>query len=97
MKKPTNTEALAGPQNLNNTTLSAQRARLLVALQIDSVTTYEAREHLNIMQPAARIIELRDQGHKILTLRERLPDSEGRLHPNSARYVLVELAREAAE
>lgn len=48
--------------NLKDTRLSAQRRRLLKQLQEKgSVTTLEARRHLDIMSPAARIFELRHQ------------------------------------
>ena len=83
--------------HLHNTSIYAQQARLLCALIDGSVTTYQAREQLNICAPAARIIELREQGHDILTSFETLPDGAGRLHPRSARYVLLALAPEVIQ
>ena len=44
---------------------SAQRKRLLKALQSNPINTIEAREYLGIMHPAGRIKELRDLGFNI--------------------------------
>jgi hypothetical protein len=83
--------------SITNISIPAQRNRLLEALINGTVTTYEAREMLNIVQPAARIIELREQGHDIVTSLETLPDAAGRLHPRSARYILIALAQEVMQ
>lgn len=66
---------------------AAQRKRLLEALRSRSLTTLEARRELDVMHPAARIMELRKQGYDIDTL--RVPDltAEGHTH-NVARYLL---------
>jgi len=82
--------------SLLDTSTSAQRVRLLDALIANSVTTYQAREKLNIAAPAPRVKELREQGHDILTVFQTLPDGAGRLHPRSARYVLLSLAQEVS-
>ena len=68
---------------------AAQRARLLEALRTTSLTTLEARRLLDVLHPAARIMELRRQGYDIQTV--RVPDltAEGRAH-NVARYILRE-------
>jgi len=67
--------------------LDAQRKRLLDVLRTRSITTLEARRELDVLHPAARILELRKQGHDIQTL--RVPDltDEGKAHI-VARYVL---------
>ncbi len=45
--------------------ITAQRKRLLTALQCSPISTIEAREYLGIMHPAGRVKELRDLGFKI--------------------------------
>jgi len=93
MKKATPPQSSPSHTDLNNTTSSAQRARLLVWLvENGSVNTMFARDRLNILMPAPRIKELRDQGHKIRTDRIVINDRDGRRHNKVARYVLLELA-----
>jgi len=65
----------------------AQSMRLYHALQFAPVDTIEARKWLDIMMPAARIFELREQGKLIDTLRVIRPTDEGELH-SVAQYVL---------
>ncbi|KZY61353.1 MULTISPECIES: helix-turn-helix domain-containing protein [unclassified Oleiphilus] len=76
-------------QQLNST--SAQRTRLLNALKERSnegVTTIYAREQLDIMSPAPRIMELREMDWDIRTVWTTEENSRGYKHRN-ARYVLV--------
>lgn len=75
--------------SLNDTTASAQRARLLAALKHKAIDTITIRRHLSILMPAARIKELRDQGHRIVTARVGRYDDQGRPHRNVALYTLV--------
>lgn len=76
----------------NDTSLNAQRKRLLEALRLASnlgVTTLEARCNLNILAPAARVHELRWQyGYNIQSHWVSQTDEQGRTH-KVARYVLV--------
>lgn len=44
-----------------------QQLALLAALLQGSVTTLQARNELFIMSPAARVMELKEQGHNIIT------------------------------
>lgn len=44
-----------------------QRQRLLERLRSAPVSTYQARIELDIFHPAARVQELRERGHKIVT------------------------------
>jgi len=67
---------------------AAQRARLLDALNVSPVTTLEARRNLDVLAPAARIFELRKQGHAIIATRVRQKTENGVLH-NVAMYSLV--------
>jgi hypothetical protein len=73
-----------GNYNTNNV---AQCDRLLEWLRCDSLTTLQAREHLDIMHPAARIMELRRQKHNILTY--WTTDDNGKGKHRVARYVLL--------
>jgi hypothetical protein len=47
-------------------TAAAQRRRILEYLQLDTLTTLQARS-MGIMHPGARVMELRKQGHEIIT------------------------------
>lgn len=80
------------PIDLLNTTAESQRRRLLEALKAGPVTTIAARAELNIMMPAARVNELKAQGHEIYTMRITIDDDCGRPHRQIAKYVLVKLA-----
>lgn len=99
MKKASNEKrASLKVKNLNNTSGAAQRSRLLNALierGSEGVTTLYSREQLNIMHPAGRINELRDEGHEIVTHWDDSIDSEGFPH-RVARYVLLALFKEVA-
>lgn len=57
-----------------------QRRRLLEALRRFSVSTFEARRHLDVMHPAGRVQELRDDGNEIDTLRLSEPSEFGKPH-----------------
>ena len=67
---------------------SAQRAKLLERLKLMPVDTITARRELDILMPAARICELRDEGMRIDTVRVIRPTDEGKLH-SVALYVLL--------
>lgn len=66
---------------------AAQRQRLLAALRRQSISTLQARRHLTVMHPAARVMELRKSGLDIATVWCREADENGVLH-RIARYVL---------
>lgn len=71
---------------------ASQRQRLLAGLieaGADGITTVQARRDLNVMQPAPRIKELREQGYIIATIRQTVLDDYGRKHPAVGRYVLM--------
>ncbi|PLK47039.1 helix-turn-helix domain-containing protein [Uliginosibacterium sp. TH139] len=71
-----------------DTSNAAQRARLLDRLRTGPVSTFEARKNLEIMHPAGRIKELKDQGHKIEKLWVQEETETGVLH-RIALYVLT--------
>lgn len=74
--------------HVENTSGTAQRARLLERLQSAPIDTFTAIRELNIVRPGARINELRGLGHKILTHRLTLTDDQGRTHQGMALYYL---------
>ncbi|WP_338502919.1 helix-turn-helix domain-containing protein [Pseudomonas poae] len=74
--------------HVENTSGTAQRARLLERLQAGPIDTFTAIRELNIVRPGARINELRSLGHKILTHRLTLTDDQGRSHQGMALYYL---------
>jgi len=75
--------------DVGDLTTTAQRARILDYLQNHrALTTLEARHHLNVMHPAARVMELRKRGYNIITNRRKDADSQGRLH-SVGEYVLM--------
>lgn len=57
-----------------------QGMRLLGALRNFPVSTFEARRYLDVMHPAGRVQELRDDGNEIDTLRLSEPSDVGRPH-----------------
>lgn len=69
-------------------TAKEQRARVLAWLRNASLSTLEARSELDVMHPAARVMELRKDGYRIdkVTVQEATPC--GQVH-RVARYVLV--------
>ena len=87
-KKMADQQASHEISHLDNTSGTAQRARLLARLQAGPIDTFTAIRELNIVRPGARINELRGLGHKILTHRLTLTDDQGRTHRGMALYYL---------
>jgi hypothetical protein len=74
--------------NLHPNTVEAQRCRILARLRQGPLSTLEARADLDVLHPAARVMELRGEGHCIKTLRTHEHSACGQLH-TVARYVLM--------
>lgn len=73
---------------VNDVSSITQRKQILDYLQrYGSATTLEIRNELHILSPAPRILELRTQGHKIITHRDDEVTPDGKNH-RIARYVL---------
>lgn len=77
----------------NDTTAPQSTAKQRLAIlsylqQGNRLTTLTAREELGIMHPAARVMELRKAGYKIVTHIRTGPDITGTKH-SVAEYVLV--------
>ncbi len=74
-----------------------QRSRILAELTKAGAcgcTTIQLREIIDVLHPAGRILELRDEGHIILTRWVVSENAQGRKHRN-ARYVLMQQYKEA--
>jgi hypothetical protein len=74
---------------LVDTRTEAQQARLLARLRHEAADTIMLRREENILAPASRVLELRQQGHKIVTRRVVRHDEQGRRHRNVALYMLL--------
>ena len=78
--------------NLTNNSTNSQKVRLLAALIEKSMNRYEIEDQLNIGSPAARIYDLKQDGHQIISIYERAKNHAGYYHDQIARYVLIKLA-----
>lgn len=87
-KKMADQQASHENTHVENTSGTAQRARLLERLHAGPIDTFTAIRELNIVRPGARINELRGLGHKIMTERLTLTDDQGRVHRGMALYYL---------
>ncbi|MDQ7975912.1 helix-turn-helix domain-containing protein [Paraburkholderia sp. SARCC-3016] len=76
----------------NGNDADAQRRRILEFLrQHRSLSTIDARHQIDVLHPAARVMELRRIGHEIMTVWAHEYTPEGRKH-RVARYHLVQEA-----
>lgn len=80
--------ALRNTLNPHNTSSSNQRAITLSAITNAPKSTIELRHDFGIMHPAARIQELREMGHEIVTIRVTDVTPDGIKHKAVAKYVL---------
>jgi hypothetical protein len=74
---------------------AAQRSRLLDGLRLRPLTTLQARRELDVLHPAARVMELRRDGYPIDTTWAYDVTSEGYRH-RVARYSLTGERRQYA-
>ena len=73
---------------LSDVSSATQRTQILTYLKTyGSATTLDIRNNLHILSPAPRILELRERGEPIITVRENQPTPDGKEH-YVARYVL---------
>ena len=79
----------------HNTSVSNQRAIILEALTESPKTTVELRHNYGIMQPAPRVLELKQRGHNITSLRVNCYTPDGIKHHSVAKYVLVSKVQHA--
>ncbi len=87
--EPHTQTALAESLSPNNTSVSNQRAIILNALLNGPKTTIELRHQYGIMQPAPRVLELKRQGHQIISQRVTRYTPDGVKHKAVARYTLT--------
>lgn len=66
---------------------AAQRNRILDYLRKRPLDTLKARKELDVMHPAARVMELRNRGVGIITIKIDKPSDCGKIH-RVACYVL---------
>ncbi|MPW19736.1 hypothetical protein GCT13_23265 [Paraburkholderia sp. CNPSo 3157] len=75
--------------NWPDNTAEHQRARLLDAMRLCAgITTLEATRYLDVIDPRARVVELRKEGYRIITSWVSQPSECGRLH-NVGLYTLA--------
>ena len=83
-EKATSSEKKAALKAIRNefkgTASQSQAARLLEALSRYSITTFEAMRYLDVYHCPARILELRKQGHNIMTHWQTVVTEAGEHH-----------------
>ena len=55
-----------------------------------NITTTQARQHLDVMSPAARILQLKKAGYLIIKISDNWTSEHGIHHKGVARYVLTQ-------
>ncbi len=76
--------------HISENSISAQRRCLLDWMRNSGpIDTLTARRDLNILMPASRIKELKNQGYAFHTRRLTINDEHGRSHSNIALYTLI--------
>lgn len=85
---PQHTKTTQNSQDIGDHSASVQRARILAYLRSGkTLTTLEARAILDVLHPAARVLELRRLGFQIQTIRTNDLSQAGKIH-RVARYIL---------
>jgi hypothetical protein len=80
------------PLDLNNSSTSNQHTIILDALSAGNKTSIWLKENRGIMQPSARMDELRKKGNIITSGRVTAYTSDGTMHKGVAEYTLVKRA-----
>lgn len=88
-KKKADQQASQNNSHVNDTSRSAQNARLVQRVRQGPVDTFTIMRELNICRPGARICDLRNAGYIIHTQLITLEDEWGRKHPKIALYTLL--------
>lgn len=79
------------PTKFTDNSAHNQRLKLLDWLfERGNISTSEARENLDIMSPAPRIMELKRAGYSIVTVTDNWTSPHGINHKGVARYVLTQ-------
>ncbi|NOS75545.1 MAG: hypothetical protein HOP36_13655 [Methyloglobulus sp.] len=74
-------------KKLLSTTPAHQRQRILAWLLTAPLTTYQARQELDVFHPSARVQELKQAGHNIITHWATVDTGKG--EHRIAQYVLL--------
>ena len=78
-------------RNFKDNSVSNQCLKILDWLfEKGSITTTQARQHLDVMSPAARILQLKKAGYLIVTVDDNWTSEHGINHKGVARYVLTQ-------
>jgi glucose-6-phosphate-specific signal transduction histidine kinase len=78
-------------QRVNSNSAEAQRDRILSFLRRGhGMSTIDARHLLDVLHPAARVMELRDFGFEIQTVWKRQETPEGGSHRVALYYLMSE-------
>ncbi len=86
--KQLNSSGYTGQDEVHiSNSVADQRNRILTRLGQGPLTTLEARQQLDILHPAARVMELRNRGHNIETMWCEDVTQNGKIH-RVARYLL---------
>ena len=87
----TNPEIKTSKRNFKDNSATNQSLKILDWLfEKGNITTTQAREHLDVMSPAARILQLKKDGYQIVTLNDTWTSNHGINHKGVARYVLTQ-------
>lgn len=99
-KKTTSPEKEAALKTLRDqfkgTDADTQKHRTLIALRQFPLTTFDLSRGLDVYYPPARIKELRDDGHKILTLWRSVITEAGIKHRVGLYVLTAEAGQEQA-
>ena len=88
MKKTPDSDDRSPLFSNKDTSAATQRSQILAHLKrTPSINTLEFRE-LGFISPAPRILELKERGHNIKSIREDVKTPDGRLHRGIAQYYL---------
>jgi hypothetical protein len=87
----TNPQTKTTARNFKDNSSTNQCLKILDWLfEKGSITTTQAREHLDVMSPAARILQLKKDGYQIVRLNDTWTSNHGINHKGVARYVLTQ-------
>lgn len=84
-------KAKRGSYNFKDNSTSNQCLKILDWLfEKGNITTTEARQHLDVMSPAARILQLKKAGYLIIRINDNWTSDHGINHKGVACYVLTQ-------
>lgn len=87
----TPSKTITNERNFKDNSSSNQCLKILDwLLEKGNITTTQARERLDIMSPAARMLQLKQAGYQIITLNDNWTSDHGINHKGVARYVLTQ-------